>query len=78
MFAPFIKALSKSPSLITPITLLFLSILVIVLSNYNFKVIQLIKIARKLSSSGALDTINQLYKLPLILKIFFGDEKGSL
>ena len=33
--------------------------------------IQLIKIARKLSSSGALDTINQLYKLPLILKIFF-------
>ena len=33
--------------------------------------IQLIKIARKLASSGALDTINQLYKLPLILKIFF-------
>ncbi len=33
--------------------------------------IQLIKIARKLASSGALETINQLYKLPLILKIFF-------
>tara|TARA_B100001057_G_scaffold165460_1_gene166019 strand:- start:2623 stop:4188 length:1566 start_codon:yes stop_codon:yes gene_type:complete len=33
--------------------------------------IQLIKIARKLASSGALDTINQLYKLPLILRIFF-------
>ena len=33
--------------------------------------VQLIKIARKLASSGALDTINQLYKLPLILKIFF-------
>ena len=32
---------------------------------------QLIKIARKLASSGALDTINQLYKLPLLLKIFF-------
>ena len=35
------------------------------------RLIQLIKIARKLASSGALDTINQLYKLPLILKIFF-------
>ena len=45
--------------------------------------IQLIKIARKLASSGALDTINQLYKLPLILKIFFdlisiGSEKKFL
>ena len=35
------------------------------------RLIQLIKIARKLASSGALDTINQLYKLPLILKVFF-------
>ena len=35
------------------------------------RLVQLIKIARKLASSGALDTINQLYKLPLILKIFF-------
>ena len=35
------------------------------------RLIQLIKIARKLASSGALDTINQIYKLPLILKIFF-------
>ncbi len=35
------------------------------------RLIQLIKIARKLTSSGALDTINQLYKLPVILKIFF-------
>ena len=33
--------------------------------------IQLIKISRKLASSGALDTINQLYKIPLILRIFF-------
>ena len=33
--------------------------------------IQLIKIARKLASSGALETINQLYKLSLILKVFF-------
>ena len=37
------------------------------------RLIQLIKIARKLASSGALDTINQLYKLPLVLKIFFDD-----
>ena len=35
------------------------------------RLIQLIKIARKLASSGAIDTINQLYKLPLILRIFF-------
>ncbi len=33
--------------------------------------IQLIKIARKLATSGAIDTINQLYKLPTILRIFF-------
>ncbi len=33
--------------------------------------IQLIKIARKLASSGAIETINQIYKLPIILKIFF-------
>tara|TARA_A100001015_G_scaffold321410_1_gene451997 strand:+ start:9 stop:1574 length:1566 start_codon:yes stop_codon:yes gene_type:complete len=35
------------------------------------RLLQLTKIARKLASSGALDTINQLYQLPLILKIFF-------
>ncbi len=35
------------------------------------RLVQLIKIARKLSSSGALETINQLYKLPIFLKIFF-------
>ena len=35
------------------------------------RVFQLIRIARKLSSSGSLDTIDQLYKLPLTLKIFF-------
>ena len=45
--------------------------------------LQLIKIARKLASSGALDTINQLYKLPVTLKIFFdlisiGSQKTSL
>tara|TARA_A100001015_G_scaffold321551_1_gene452915 strand:+ start:3278 stop:4843 length:1566 start_codon:yes stop_codon:yes gene_type:complete len=33
--------------------------------------IQLIKIARKLAASGALDTINQIYKIPVFLKIFF-------
>ena len=35
------------------------------------RVFQLIKIARKLSTSGAIDTINQIYNLPLIIKIFF-------
>ena len=35
------------------------------------RVIQLVKIARKLSSSCALDTINQIYKIPLIIKVFF-------
>ena len=33
--------------------------------------ILLVKIARKFASSGAIDTINQLYKLPLTLRIFF-------
>ncbi len=35
------------------------------------RLVQLIKIARKLSSSGALETVDQLYKIPLFLKIFF-------
>ncbi len=35
------------------------------------RLIQLFKIARKLASSGAIDTINQLYKLPVVLKVFF-------
>ena len=35
------------------------------------RLIQLFKIARKLASSGAIETINQLYKLPIILKVFF-------
>ena len=35
------------------------------------RILQLIIIARKLASSGALDTINQLYKIPFALKIFF-------
>ena len=35
------------------------------------RVFQLIKIARKLSTSGAVDTINQLYNLPLVVNIFF-------
>ncbi len=35
------------------------------------RLIQLIKIARKLASSGALDTINQLYQLPFLIKVFF-------
>ena len=35
------------------------------------RLLQLIKIARKLGSSGALSTINEVYKIPFILKIFF-------
>tara|TARA_B100000963_G_scaffold266000_1_gene234178 strand:- start:1238 stop:2803 length:1566 start_codon:yes stop_codon:yes gene_type:complete len=35
------------------------------------RVFQLIKIARKLSVSGAIDTINQIYNLPLLINIFF-------
>ena len=35
------------------------------------RITQLIKIARKLTSSGALDTLNQLYKIPFVLKVFF-------
>ena len=34
------------------------------------KLLQLFKIARKLASSGALETINQLYKVPFPIKIF--------
>jgi len=36
------------------------------------RVFQLIKIARKLSTSGAVDTVNQIYNIPLPLKFFFG------
>jgi ubiquinone biosynthesis protein len=35
------------------------------------RVFQLIKIARKLSTSGAIETINQIYKLPLTINFFF-------
>ncbi len=35
------------------------------------RIYQLIKIARKLGSSGALNTIDEIYRIPLILKIFF-------
>ncbi len=35
------------------------------------RIFQLFKIARKLSTSGAIDTINQLYNLPLIVSLFF-------
>ena len=35
------------------------------------RVFQLIKIARKLSISGAIETINQIYNLPLIINLFF-------
>ena len=35
------------------------------------RVFRLIKIARKLSTSGAIDTVNQIYNLPFIINIFF-------
>ncbi len=35
------------------------------------KVYQLFKIAKKLSSSGAIETINEIYKIPFLIKIFF-------
>ncbi len=36
------------------------------------RVFQLFKIARKLSTSGAVDTINQIFTLPLPINLFFG------
>ena len=47
------------------------------------RIFQLVKISRKLSTSGAIDTINQIYNLPLIIKIFFniisiGSQKKTL
>ena len=35
------------------------------------RIYRLFKIARKLSTSGAIDTINQMYNLPLIINFFF-------
>ena len=35
------------------------------------RIFRLFKIARKLSTSGAIDTINQMYNLPLIINLFF-------
>ena len=35
------------------------------------RVFRLLKIARKLSTSGAVETINQIYNLPFIINIFF-------
>mgnify|MGYP001428408129 FL=1 len=35
------------------------------------RVFQLFKIARKFSTSGAIETINQIHSLPLILNLFF-------
>ena len=40
-------------------------------SNMLKRVYLLFKIARKLASSGALETINEIYNLPLSVKILF-------
>ena len=46
------------------------------------RIFQLFKIARKLSLSGAIDTINQTYNLPLtiniLLNLFLLDHKKTL
>ena len=47
------------------------------------RIFQLFKIARRLSTSGAVDTINQIYNLPVTINIFFnlisiGSEKNIL
>ena len=34
-------------------------------------IFQLFKIARKLASSGAVETINEIYKIPFVIKLFF-------
>ena len=35
------------------------------------RIFQLFKISRKLATSGAIETIQQIYNLPILLKIFF-------
>ena len=35
------------------------------------RIFRLFKIARKLSTSGAIDTINQMYNLPIMINLFF-------
>ena len=35
------------------------------------KIFQLFKIARKLGTSGAVETLNEIYKIPFYIKIFF-------
>ena len=35
------------------------------------RVFKLFQIARKLSTSGAIDTINQVYQIPVSVKLFF-------
>ncbi len=35
------------------------------------RIFQLFKIARKLASSGALETINEIYNIPFLMKLFF-------
>jgi len=34
-------------------------------------IFQLFRIARKLASSGAVDTVNEIYSVPLVIKLFF-------
>ena len=47
------------------------------------RIFQLFKIARKLASSGAVETINEIYNIPFLIKLFFdlmslGSQKNLL
>ena len=47
------------------------------------RVFYLFKIARKLAASGAIDTVNQIYNIPVFIKLFFdiislGSEKKRI
>jgi hypothetical protein len=35
------------------------------------RIFQLFKIARKLASSGAVETVNEIYNIPFVIKLFF-------
>ena len=35
------------------------------------RIFQLFRIARKLASSGAIETVNEIYDIPFVIKLFF-------
>ena len=42
------------------------------------RVFKLFQIARKLSTSGAIDTVNQIHQIPLSINLFFNRGKFGL